>query len=112
MSSPSTTSRSSTLPPVRWSAPRRCCDGPIPSRGSIGPDEFIPIAEDTGLIVGIGAWVLEQACEQLVQWQRSVPSMSVAVNLSVRQMVAPDIAGLIAGVLAGPGSSPSACASS
>jgi diguanylate cyclase (GGDEF)-like protein/PAS domain S-box-containing protein len=70
-----------------------------PSRGSIGPDEFIPIAEDTGLILGIGAWVLQQACDELVQWQRSVPAMTVAVNLSVRQMVAPDIAGMIKGVL-------------
>jgi diguanylate cyclase (GGDEF)-like protein/PAS domain S-box-containing protein len=70
-----------------------------PHRGAIGPDEFIPIAEDTGLILGIGAWVLEQACEELVVWQRTAPSMSVAVNLSVRQMIAPDIAGLIGGVL-------------
>jgi diguanylate cyclase (GGDEF)-like protein/PAS domain S-box-containing protein len=70
-----------------------------PDRGPIGPDEFIPIAEDTGLILGIGAWVLEQACQELVGWQQTAPAMSVAVNLSVRQMLAPDIAGLIDGVL-------------
>ncbi len=62
-----------------------------PGRGSISPVEFIPIAEETGLIIPIGAWVLEQACDQLRRWQRTVPSMTVAVNLSVRQVLAPDI---------------------
>jgi len=75
---------------LRWEHP----DGHL-----VGPDEFIPLAEETGLIVPIGAWVLEQACMQLAQWQRTEPSMSVAVNLSVRQILAPDIAGLIEGVL-------------
>ena len=70
-----------------------------PERGLVSPDAFIPLAEETGLIVPIGAWVLEQACQQLVQWQRTEPSMSVAVNLSVRQLLAPDIAGVIASVL-------------
>jgi diguanylate cyclase (GGDEF)-like protein/PAS domain S-box-containing protein len=70
-----------------------------PQRGPIEPGEFIPIAEDTGLIIDIGAWVLEQACGELVEWQRSAPRMSVAVNLSVRQLVAPDITGLVEGVL-------------
>ena len=72
-----------------------------PERGAIMPDEFIPLAEETGLIVPIGAWVLEQACWQLVKWRRTVPSMSVsvAVNLSVRQTAAPDIAGVIEDVL-------------
>jgi diguanylate cyclase (GGDEF)-like protein/PAS domain S-box-containing protein len=72
----------------------------------VNPDEFIPLAEETGLIVPIGAWVLEQACAQLVQWQRTEPSMSVAVNLSVCQMVAPDIAGLIEDVLRRSGARP------
>jgi diguanylate cyclase (GGDEF)-like protein/PAS domain S-box-containing protein len=70
-----------------------------PMRGLVSPDEFIPLAEDTGLIVDIGAWVLEQACEQLARWQLVNPTMSVAVNFSVRQMLAPDVADLVADVL-------------
>lgn len=70
-----------------------------PERGLIAPDEFIPLAEETGLIVSIGAWVLERACRDLVAWQRMQPSLSVAVNLSVRQMAAPDVPDLVADVL-------------
>jgi diguanylate cyclase (GGDEF)-like protein/PAS domain S-box-containing protein len=77
-----------------------------PESGLVSPADFIPLAEETGLIVPIGAWVLERACEQLVQWQRTEPSMSLAVNLSVRQLLAPDIAGLIASVLRRTGARP------
>jgi len=70
-----------------------------PGRGFVSPAEFIPIAEETGHIVPIGAWVLEQACRDLVGWQRTEPSMSVAVNLSVRQVLASDVAGLVEKVL-------------
>ena len=75
-----------------------------PEHGLVGPDEFIPLAEETGLIVPIGAWVLEQACVQLAQWQRTLPFMSVAVNLSVRQFLAPDIVGQVSDVLVARGS--------
>jgi diguanylate cyclase (GGDEF)-like protein/PAS domain S-box-containing protein len=77
-----------------------------PDRGLVGPDEFIPLAEETGLIVPIGAWVLEEACRQLVQWQVIDPSLSVAVNFSVRQMLAPDVVDLVTSVLARTGARP------
>jgi diguanylate cyclase (GGDEF)-like protein/PAS domain S-box-containing protein len=70
-----------------------------PERGLVGPEEFIPIAEETGLIVPIGAWVLERACAQLALWQDTQMTMSVAVNLSVRQVGAPDLVTLVKDVL-------------
>jgi EAL domain-containing protein (putative c-di-GMP-specific phosphodiesterase class I) len=70
-----------------------------PHRGLVGPVEFIPIAEETGLIVPIGEWVLERACRQLVEWHRDAPSLSLAVNLSIRQLIAPDIVSVVQAVL-------------
>ena len=61
-----------------------------PEMGKLSPDEFIPIAEETGLIIPIGEWVLRQACLQWASWQRENPRIapaSVSVNLSRRQMV-------------------------
>jgi len=77
-----------------------------PDRGLVLPSEFVPLAEETGLIGPIGAWVLEQACHQLVEWQRFDPSMSVAVNLSVRQILAPDLAALVDGIVSRTGVHP------
>jgi diguanylate cyclase (GGDEF)-like protein/PAS domain S-box-containing protein len=77
-----------------------------PERGLVSPEEFIPIAEETGLIVPIGAWVLEQACAQLAEWQDTQITMSVAVNLSVRQVGAPDIVSLVRDVLRRTGARP------
>jgi diguanylate cyclase (GGDEF)-like protein len=57
-----------------------------PDLGLIYPDEFIPVAEETGLIDGLGAWVLTDACRQAVAWREAgVPLDSVAVNFSARQ---------------------------
>jgi diguanylate cyclase (GGDEF)-like protein len=78
---------------VRWEHPQR---------GQVMPGEFIPVAEETGLIVAIGQQVLEQACKSMVQWQRLSPayrSLSLSVNLSSRQVSQPDLIERIRGVL-------------
>ncbi len=63
-------------------------------RGMIGPNEFIPLAEDTGLIIPIGRWVLERACKAAVELQRAYPSdppLTMSVNISARQLQRPEI---------------------
>ena len=63
-----------------------------PSRGLISPDEFIPIAEETGLIVPIGQWVLGEACRQLRVWQiKFSPRLTISVNFSSKQFEEPDL---------------------
>jgi len=59
-----------------------------PLRGMVSPSEFIPLAEETDLIVPLGQWVLETACQQLVAWaqQPGTAGLSIAVNVSARQM--------------------------
>jgi diguanylate cyclase (GGDEF)-like protein len=57
-----------------------------PTHGIIAPDGFIPIAEETGLIVPIGRWVLDTACEQAAVWHRRGHSLGVSVNVSARQL--------------------------
>ncbi len=63
-----------------------------PERGSISPAQFIPLAEDTGLIVPIGQWVLQTACAQLAIWQQeeSTRDLVLAVNVSAKQFRQPD----------------------
>jgi diguanylate cyclase (GGDEF)-like protein/PAS domain S-box-containing protein len=59
-----------------------------PYLGSVTPTQFIPVAEETGLIVPIGRWVMKTACAQNVAWQRQgLPSVCMAVNLSLRQLM-------------------------
>jgi diguanylate cyclase (GGDEF)-like protein/PAS domain S-box-containing protein len=64
---------------LRWQSPQL---------GHITPTQFIPVAEETGMIVPIGKWVIKTACAQNVAWQRQdLPPISVAVNLSLRQLM-------------------------
>jgi diguanylate cyclase (GGDEF)-like protein/PAS domain S-box-containing protein len=75
--------------------------------GAVPPTRFIPIAEETGLILPIGRWVLRTACEQAVQWQRSgLPPVRVAVNLSPRQLSDPELLPALAGILRDTGLAP------
>jgi diguanylate cyclase (GGDEF)-like protein/PAS domain S-box-containing protein len=73
-----------------------------PERGLIRPDLFIPIAEETGLIVPIGSWVLDEACRQMREWRdrsRHGRDVSIGVNLSARQFENPEIVPEIADCL-------------
>ncbi|NLU00739.1 MAG: EAL domain-containing protein [Pseudomonas lundensis] len=83
---------------VRWQHPQR---------GLVAPGEFIPIAERTGLIAEIDAWVLEQACWQMCQWQAAGVDLSfVAVNISSRLFARPELYQLVSTVLADTGLNP------
>ena len=78
---------------VRWQHPQR---------GLVPPAEFIPVAEETGLIVPIGEWVLEQAALQLRDWHARFPSdepLAMGINLSVRQFARPGLAKHVQAVL-------------
>ena len=79
-----------------------------PERGLVSPAEFIPLAEETGLIVPIGAWVLVEACRQARQWQDrlEMPALEMGVNLSSKQFMQPDLVAQVAGVLRETGLSP------
>jgi Amt family ammonium transporter len=82
---------------VRWEHPRH---------GLISPADFIPVAEETGSILLIGAWVLREACRQARAWQDARPAaqsesepLQMSVNLSARQLVQPDLAAQVATIL-------------
>ncbi|MEO7742773.1 MAG: diguanylate cyclase, partial [Usitatibacter sp.] len=76
---------------VRWNHPQL---------GLIPPDRFIPLAEEAGLIVPIGEWVLRKACEQGAEWRRAgMATPTIAVNLSARQLWGGELTGLVARVL-------------
>jgi len=80
-----------------------------PERGLIGPLAFIPVAEESRLIVPIGRWVIEQACRQAALWQRVNPDaapVGIAVNLSARQLADPDLVSHIEGSIRANGIDP------
>ena len=73
-----------------------------PDRGIIFPSEFIHIAEETGLIVPMGKWVLQEACRQMGLWQKKfpmTPPLFININLSARQLSQPDLIGQIEQIL-------------
>jgi diguanylate cyclase (GGDEF)-like protein/PAS domain S-box-containing protein len=73
-----------------------------PERGLVLPGEFIPLAEEVGLVMPIGAWVLEESCRQARAWVDSVPPgtpFTVAVNLSARQLLLPELVDLVVNAL-------------
>jgi diguanylate cyclase (GGDEF)-like protein len=73
-----------------------------PARGFINPADFIPLAEDTGLIVPLGLWILRKACQQLSQWQWQSPgnrSLFMSVNLSGKQVAQPGLVNQISDIL-------------
>jgi predicted signal transduction protein with EAL and GGDEF domain len=79
-----------------------------PERGYISPSSFIPIAEDSGLILPIGEWVLERACAQSVAWQRAgLPQIPVAVNVSGVQFQRQDLTAVVRRTLDATGLAPS-----
>ncbi|MDQ3584445.1 MAG: EAL domain-containing protein [Acidobacteriota bacterium] len=78
---------------VRWNRPER---------GRIAPLDFIPLAEETGLIVPLGRWVIEEACRHAQEWQAQLPAaapLSISINLSGRQLQQPELAHDIASAL-------------
>ena len=78
---------------VRWNHPQR---------GMVSPAEFIPLAEEIGMIVPLGYWVLEEACRQLAQWRKThveFADLSVSVNLSRKQLAAPELVSSIGRII-------------
>ena len=86
---------------VRWEHPRY---------GHLLPQHFIPLAEETGLIVKLGGWVLHQACRQVQQWREAYPAdrLTVSVNISGRQLQEPELVEEARGALADTGVDPDA----
>jgi diguanylate cyclase (GGDEF)-like protein len=84
---------------VRWQHPKR---------GLLFPDEFIPLAEQTGLILTLGDWVLETACKQIASWsaRKGTEHLTVAVNISARQLLSPDFVQNVLSTLRRTGANP------
>ena len=81
-----------------------------PERGVVGPDQFIPLAEETGLILPLGRWLRWQACHQVRAWQERFDGqacLQLSVNLSPREFQQPDLVADLTGILEETGLSPS-----
>ena len=79
-----------------------------PTRGMVSPADFIPVAEETGLILPLGKWVLETACTRLVAWasQPAMAHLIIAVNISARQIHRPDFVDQVLAILDSTGANP------
>jgi diguanylate cyclase (GGDEF)-like protein len=80
-----------------------------PTRGLVAPGDFIPIAEETGLIVELGRWAVERACVQMIEWERTYPDapwFAISVNISGRQFSDASFVGDVASILAATGVDP------
>lgn len=84
---------------IRWKSP---------TRGFVSPADFIPIAEDSGLIVGIGDWVMEEVCRQILEWNAILPEtqFSVSINVSRKQLMLPLFAERVEHLVRGMGIQP------
>jgi len=79
-----------------------------PVRGIVQPDDFIPLLEETGLIVEVGKWVLDEACAQVAAWRQASYPIGIAVNVSGRQLDTDQLIGDIEGALSHSGLDPGA----
>ncbi len=84
---------------IRWRSP---------TRGVVQPNDFIPVLEDTGLIVPVGRWVLEQACRQGATWRATGHPIGVAVNVSARQLDSDEFIDVVQDAIAASGLDPRA----
>ena len=84
---------------IRWNSP---------TRGVVQPDAFIPLLEETGLIIDVGRWVLETACAQAASWRERGYPVGIAVNVSARQLDSDEIVADVQRALADSGLDPSA----
>ncbi|CAA9518134.1 MAG: diguanylate cyclase/phosphodiesterase (GGDEF & EAL domains) with PAS/PAC sensor(s) [uncultured Thermomicrobiales bacterium] len=84
---------------VRWQHPRR---------GLVAPEEFVPLAEETGLILPLGRWVMTQACHEAASWRQryAADAPAISINISVRQFQHPDIVATVAEILRETGLAP------
>ena len=79
-----------------------------PERGVIEPELFIPMAEENAMIIPIGHWVLEQACQQAARWHATGHTIGMAVNVSARQLERPEFVGEVSDALTDSGLAPEA----